>query len=185
MRFCTALIHLPTLKKVAYYGRSNDFWFYDYAENKWTHVMPKGPGPYARDSEGVSCYDSKRARIYVLNRSKNNPGRFGIYDVASNTWIRSEAKLRPDVDCGGQYRSGAGVHYDSVNDVAVLRLVGKKKRGIYVYHPEKDEWDYRPDEPGCGGGHSFYSPELNAHFYFSAHDSNIKPGDISVYRYKR
>jgi hypothetical protein len=37
--------------------------------------------------------------------------------VAAKTWIASKAKLRPDVDSGGQYRSGAGVHYDTANDV--------------------------------------------------------------------
>ncbi|MHC4914829.1 MAG: Kelch repeat-containing protein, partial [Planctomycetota bacterium] len=187
-RFCRSLIHLPGLKKVAYYGRKADFWLYDYAANTWSQVTGKGPAPSGRDYEGASCYDSKRQRIYAFNRNKKDPGRFGIYDVVTNTWIASKSKVQPDVVAGSGYSSTrTAAHYDSVNDVVFLRLRGRnaKNPGVFIYDPEKDEWTPEPISPTSGGANSFYDPELNVHVFFDARDSRLTPGEINVYRYKR
>jgi RNA polymerase sigma factor (sigma-70 family) len=189
---CNALIHLPGLKQVASYARKNHFWFFDYSTDTWSHVKPKGPAPRG-DYEGVSCYDSKRRRIYVCNRNryaKPPLGRFGIYDVAANTWIESKAKVRPDKVAGlagdGSYMSNsATLHYDSRNDVVLLAISGSRKPGLYAYDPEKDEWTAGPVSPARGGyRHTFYDPQHNAHFFYCCGDSSFKPGNIMVYRYK-
>jgi hypothetical protein len=78
------------------------------------------------------------------------------------------------------------VHYDSVNDRMVVIVYSAKKRGVFVFNPETGAW---ADEPvslpdkikGCG--HGFYSPEVNAHFLYTAGDSDDR-GTMWAYRYK-
>jgi len=186
---CKSLIYMPEFKKVALYGRHGDFWFYDYAANKWSHVNGKGPAPSCGDYEGVSCYDGKRGRVYAFNRNRNKPGSFGIYEVKTNTWIKPNSKVRPDVLAGSHYSSTtASAHYDAAGDAVVLFLRGGRKAkapGVYVYDVEKDEWTPKRTSPRTGGQHGYYDPGLNVHVFFNAGDSNTRPGEINLYRYKR
>ena len=61
------------------------------------------------------------------------------------------------------------------------------KRGISVYNPENDSWEAPLALPEkvvsrwCV--HGFYAPEVNAHFVYTALDSDDR-GTMWVYRYK-
>jgi hypothetical protein len=62
------------------------------------------------------------------------------------------------------------------------------KGGVSAYDPETGAWAALPAPPadflsnqGCI--HGFYSPEVNAHFFYLAHDSDDR-GTMWAYRYK-
>ncbi len=198
--FCKSLTWVESLKRVMYYGRGSDFWLYDPEAGKWSHVEGKGEPPQGTRMgyEGTLCHDTKRDRLYVFNSGqKEIPW---IYDIKTDTWSNPHAKNQPYP--GQDYARGvrklgsttSGVHYDSVNDVAVMNLVidqgsgdprniPSKSLGLAVYNPERNAWE--DIETGdSGAGSSFYSPELNVHVYYACRDGRTD-GTIKVYRYKR
>lgn len=185
----SAVVYIPSLRQFAYYGRETNISFFNYKTGQWTVKKPTGPAP-RRASDGLVCLDEKRDRLYIFNlgMKKSIPW---IYDIKTNTWIDPKPKTLPG---GGAPPNGwylecneSTAHYDSVNDAIVVnigRMVGRKGR-MFVYDVKANEWT---KDPVCGprkGGHSFYDPELNAHFFYDARDSSTKPGDIWAYRYKR
>ncbi len=65
-----------------------------------------------------------------------------------------------------------------------------EKRGVFVFDPATGAWAENPlalpdklkDSRECW--HGCYAPELNAHFFYLAHDSSDR-GTMWVYRYKK
>ncbi len=183
---CTSLIHLPKARKVALYSRKSDLWLYDYARNEWSHVTGKGASPATADYEGVSCYDSKRQRICAFNRNRKAPGRFGIYDVQTNTWLAP--KSPPDAAAKFSYDScHCFAHYDSAGDRILLFF--SRSGPVFAYDPEKDKWtpepiSKMPETPRpLVITNAFYDTDLNAHFFFRASPTETRT--VTVYRYKK
>jgi hypothetical protein len=77
--------------------------------------------------------------------------------------------------------------------VLVFFFSNPDRRGIYVYDPEAGSWSETISPPpaafldskfnfwNCNG---FYSPQLNAHFFYRANDGDDR-GTMWAYRYKR
>lgn len=197
-RLGDALVYVPSMKKLFFRcGGTRELWLYDPQPNTWSKLSAKGtPPPFGIDC--LACLDSKRDRIYL--DGGYNPGgaksvrAFCCFDLKSNSWIDLQPKCKI---CEGDDRYGtamAAMNYDSANDAAVVCYHGTNKplHGIYVYQADANAWSETavPLPPGffpsqyAGCVSSFYSPELNAHFFFVAGDSN-DDGVIWAYRYKR
>lgn len=162
---------------------ANDWWLYDADKRHWEQVRPEGTGSLG-GYEGVSCYDTRRHRVYLLNNQENF---FGIYDVASNKWIASRDEFSPGKASGRGYHSTISmVNYDAANDVMVLFHKGEDQRGVWIYDPTAERWRTREplDVEPRRGMHGFYSPAVNAHYFFDAGDSRTEPGNIWVWRYQ-
>jgi hypothetical protein len=180
-----ALFYSRTLKKPVYmYGGT---WLYDDTANAWKKVSPRGGGC------GAYCHDTKRDRIYtVFGKSERDakgnwrpvPGsnRLHIYDIAANKWTTPPHKGDAG---GGMESSRAFFTYDAANDVAALHIHDRH----HIYDPETATWTTLPQtqeaKPNWGASSGFYDPDLNAHFYFNASDSNVNPGNMWVWRYQR
>jgi hypothetical protein len=177
-------VWLPTKKVFALYLVGNDLFFYDVPKKAWAHVKPKGAGP-GGGYEGVSCFDTKRNRLYVFN---NRGAKFGIYDVETNAWLRSKDPYNPGVDTGRSYHTTKSIaNYDQANDVVVLFHNGKTQKGAFVYDPRRDKWLNHDPLPGSrrAGRHGFYDANLNVHVFFDAKDSRTNPGNIRLWRYRK
>jgi hypothetical protein len=83
------------------------------------------------------------------------------------------------------------VHYDSVSDrVVVILFAQGNRQGVFVWNPETGAWadeslplpEKLKASRGCG--HGFYSAEANAHFFYTAGDSDDR-GTMWVYRHKK
>lgn len=185
------LTYIPTLKGLLYIDEDR-VWFYDPAQNSWKFLNPSGPKP-PFGIDATSCYNSKRDRIYIgggdYPRAKG-PNAFWIYDIRKNTWIDPKPKGSPGSNRYGTHYNM--MQYDSASDTVLLFRYGDDGRGIYAYSPSANEWttvakdlpsrwydDYR-----TSGSSGFYDPELNAHFFHVAGDSDDN-GTILVYRYKQ
>lgn len=191
--FMVDLCYLPS-KKMYWQHSQGTVRLADPGTLRWTDARAGGPAPPGGDF-GL-CYDSKRHRIYLCAGSSD--GRGGapaggvvfIYDVATNTWSRPaeqgnppRGRLSANVSC---------VHYDSAADrlIALVFIGERGTLGIHSYDPETATWSDAQLAPppafashrGCG--HGFYSPELNAHFFFRAGDSDDH-GTMWAYRFKR
>jgi hypothetical protein len=189
--FMVDLCYLPTKKTFWQHSRGT-VRIADAATHTWKDSKAGGPPP-AGDDVGV-CYDSKRDRIYVCagssrGREGADAGAVFIYDVKANSWSRPPTKGRPP----GQFSANRScVQYDVVNDRMIVLVFGGEGNalGVHVYDPETASWSEAPLAPpqtfsadrGCG--HGFYSPELNAYFFFRAHDSDDR-GTMWAYRYKK
>ncbi len=179
-------IYLPTKKAIWTYG-SNTVMIGDPGTGKWTVTKkPKGAPP---GIDFGACYDSKRHRIYLSSGAyrpalKKDEGFVNIYDVATNTWLNYPNKK----NAAPLPSSNVGMfHYDSVADRVVVFCIGKKGKTVSDYNPETRKWTPKKPMPagmprGCS--HGFYSPEVNAHFIYIAHDGRDK-GAMWVYRHKR
>jgi hypothetical protein len=175
---------LPTKGVFALYIWKGPVWLYRLEEKKWDSVNPAGPAP-AGGYEGVSCYDSKRHRIYLLGNKRK---KITAYDVEANKWLAAEDDFCPVTASGRSWHTTATiVNYDAASDVVVAFHRGKTAKGAYVFDCEKLKWLNREPLPDSRkkGGHGFYSPKQNAHYFFNAGDSRTTPGDIWVWRYKR
>jgi hypothetical protein len=182
--------YLPTKKALwLFQTKTNQTWLGDFETRKWTDAAAKGPTPKGIDFG--SCYDSKRDRIYVCGGSYRAPygkdeGRIYVYDVKTNTWSNLPDKGTLPGNFASNY---ACMHYDSVNDRVINMLFAAEKRGVFVFDPNTGAWEGEPlplpekfsASKECG--HGFYSPEVNAHFFYRAHDSN-DIGTLWAYRYK-
>lgn len=197
---CDDLVYVPSLKKLFFYrSETKDAWLYDPQANTWTNLKPKGPPP-PFGIDACACLDPKRERIYIGGgyypvAPGNNA--FWCYDIKSNAWVDLQPKGKV---CGGSNRFGpaeATVNYDSANDVVVLLFhYAEQKpedRGVYIYDPASNSWNETalnvPKEVALAAGlyalssSGFYSPELNAHFFYAALDSDDN-GTMWAYRYK-
>ncbi len=190
--FMVDLVYLPT-RKVFWQHSQGTVRLSDPATHRWIDPKAKGTPPKGGDV-GV-CYDSKRDRIYVCGAVSPGPdgadeGAVHIYDVASNTWSRPANKGK--APSGLTSANRACTHYDSVNDRMIV-LVFRGDRdvlGVYAYDPETASWGQAPApvppafaaDRGCG--HGFYSPQLNAHLFYRAGDSNDR-GTMWAYRHQR
>jgi len=178
-----AAFYIPSLRKTLHWT-GDTVAAYDYAENAWKPLSPKGKAPRIYDN--VACHDTKRDRLYFYGEG------LSIYDVRTNAWIDAgDAKiLRPKM----RLASWTGhLTYDTVNDVVVaIAHYGDfgPGRGLYVYDPNKNTWTTEPaafpgDKWGSGvASNGFYDPELNVHVYHLAGDSRDN-GTIWAYRHKR
>jgi hypothetical protein len=187
--FGVDLYYLPTRK--AYWQRNGaDIRLADPNTHQWNGAGTKGKAPQGWDV-GM-CYDSKRDRIYVSGAGAPANGKAGpcvyIYDVKANAWSSPENKENAMAWPGA---NGCCVHYDAAAD-RVLAFFGwnrddAKNRGISVYDPEAGSFEAPlAIAAGVVNGcvHGFYSPEVNAHFIYTAGDSDDR-GTIWVYRYKK
>jgi hypothetical protein len=193
------LEYVPDLKKVVFL-RSGEkcAWLYDPQANTWSNLSPKGPPPpFGIDAS--ACLDTKRDRIYLgggYYPVAPGANAFWCYDIKSNTWVDLAPKGET---CGGSNRFGPGstvLNYDSMNDVVVLFYHVPEKpeaRGIYIYDPATNSWGEKPlllplEVANVGQyaicNHGFYSAELDAHFIYTASDSDNN-ATMWVYRYKR
>ncbi len=189
--------YLPSLKKAFFSHRSQDAWLYDPAANKWEKVDAKGtPPPFGIDA--VSCFDSKRERIYIGGGSypvaPEGTRAFWAYDLKTNAWIDPAPKGAPCRGSNSFPTKNALMVYDAAHDVVLLVFHSHhddkpEKLGIFVYDPQANAWADEPlTIPGKLGGdrnpkNGFYDPGLNAIFLHSAGDSR-DDGVIWVYRYK-
>jgi hypothetical protein len=182
------LYYLPTRKVLWEYVGGGVTLLGDTATRQWSDAGAKGPTPQGIDFG--ACYDSKRGRIYVGGGAYRGPygkdeGYLYVYDVKSNTWSNRPNKQNAMAWPGANY---CCVHYDTASD-RVLCIFGwcMDKRGISVYNPENDSWEAPLELPEkivsrwCV--HGFYASEVNAHFIYTALDSDDR-GTMWVYRYK-
>jgi hypothetical protein len=182
--------YLPGRKSLwLFQSRNQQTWLGDFEARKWTAAAAKGPTPTGIDFG--SCYDSKRERIYICGGSYRGPygkdeGRIYVYDGKANAWSNLPDKGTIPSAFASNY---ACVHYDSVNDRVVDMVYSNEKRGVFVFDPATGAWGGEPsplpaslkDFRQCG--HGFYSPEVNAHFFYFAGDSDDN-GTMWAYRYK-
>jgi hypothetical protein len=172
-----ALFYSRTLKKPVYMYRGT--WLYDDKANAWKQVSQSGGG------NAAYCYDPKREWIYVVRsgpKDAQRANRLTVYDIVKNEWVTPKA----EGDAGAHMDSSrAFFTYDTVNDVAVLHIHDRH----HIYDPETATWTTLPQtqeaKPKWGASSGFYDPDLNAHFYFNASDSNVNPGNMWVWRYQR
>jgi len=193
------LHYVPSKQAIFWYACevSRGVSYYDPAKNTWREIQVKTPRRFG-SYDTISCYDTKRNRIYFPGASKTGPdGKVThdlmAYDVATDAWMdlnpKGDAALTFD---GGECSNVASVQYDSANDVALIFSFGRQpsfaERSVVAYSPDKNELtsatkkidgDLRNGQHNC-----FYDPELNAHFIFTAGDST-PGGKMFVYRYKR
>jgi Kelch motif len=189
------VFYLPTKKSIWHYAGGPTL-LGDGATRRWTDAHARGPTPPGIDFG--ACYDSKRDHIYLCGGSYRGPYRKGegkvyAYDVKSNTW----SNLPDKGDIPSCFDSNdACVHYDTANDrvITVIHPGGNIREakagvvGVFAFDPETGAWGEGPAPlpakmaSGCWSG--FYSPELNAHFFHVAGDSQDN-GTMWVYRYKK
>lgn len=170
----TALIYSPKQKKAVHFYRG--VWLYDNKTKAWQKVAEEGGG------NSAYCYDSKRDQVYVVTTERSGAWRnyLTIFDIQSGKWIKMDASG----DAGGCMESNeAFFTYDTANDVAVFHIHNQH----HIYDPNTKKWtvmkDTLPEKVNWVSGSGFYDPELNAHFYFNAADSQTWPGNMWVYRY--
>ncbi len=171
-RFEGVLEYIPT-KKQAFFLHHGRVWFYDFAANKWL------PSPAEKVNVGYDswgCYDTKRNRVYVARKDV-----FLAYDIATDEWSPIQGEGQP-ADLGSC--AFGAVTYDSAAD-AVLFLL--KASGIAIYDPTANAWRKACPLPEADWKrrqvNGFYDPELNAHFYHLAGDSEAN-GFMLAYRYR-
>jgi hypothetical protein len=182
-----SLFYLPTKKSFWCYSRG-DLQFFDSASNKWSKAGAKGAVPPGIDF-GI-CLDSKRDRLYVCGGNYRpaygkDEGKIYVYDVKTNSWSNQPDKgTVPDRFASND----ACVHYDSANDRLITVVYSGDRRGVYVFDPQTSSWGEKPlpfpAKFPAQCWHGFYAPELNAHFFYLAGDSQDN-GTMWVYRYKR
>jgi hypothetical protein len=187
--FCGSLIYLPTVKKTFFYMRKKTVWLYDHEKSVWQAHTPAGPAPSAVDYEGLSCYDSKRDRVYLCNDKEEVIPH--AYDVKTGKWVAPRPKTQPATRETRILRSASGaLTYDSVNDVVLFfqfRARGGAEPGYYVYEPADNKWTGRRPLPrgySRGVTNAFYDPKSNAHFLHVAGDSRDN-GVVWAYRYRK
>ncbi len=195
--FGATLIYVPSVQKAfGYKNRSSRVAWYDPETKDWTEIRKKGSMPPWHIDPNV-CYDSKRDRIYLAgglySHIKFKPGDsvLWMFDVQTETFSRLEPAVTPTPTSYATNR--AMFFYDSVNDAVVMfmhRVRKNETRGIYVYHPERNEWELvsentpqldRRRNPTWTG---YYDPELNAFLLHTACDGSDN-GTMFAYRYKR
>lgn len=183
--------YLPSKKSLwLFQSRNNQTWLGDFETRKWSDTGAKGRPPSGIDFG--TCLDGKRARVYVCGGSYRAPyakdeGRVYVYDVAANAWLNLPDKGSLPPVFASNY---ACVHYDTANDRMIVMVYSNEKRGVFVFDPTTGAWAEEPlplpgkfmESRGCG--HGFYSPEVNAHFFYLAGDSQ-EIGTMWVYRYKK
>ena len=183
------LFYLPTRKALWHY-RDGVTMLYDAATRRWSNARAKGPAPPGSTDLGAS-YDSRRDRLYLGRGAYGPPqrqdeGHVYIYDVKTNSWSnppnQENARRLPATNYGW-------VHYDSANDRVVILNRWEGKGAISTYDPDIGAWEGPLTVPAAAVSgkectHGFYSPEVNAHFLFIAHDSDDR-GTMWVYRCKR
>jgi hypothetical protein len=191
----STLIYVPTVKKAfGYINKSENIAWYDPAARDWTPIKKQGVLP-PWNIDPTSCYDSKRDRIYLGGgvyaspEVKKGESALWAFDVKTETFSRLEPKGAPASTVYSTSR--AMMNYDSANDALVLiqwRVAEGEVPGVYVYHPDKNEWETVAERPPALAKKDvwtgFYDPELNAHFMHGAMDSRDN-GVMWVYRYKR
>ena len=105
--------------------------------------------------------------------------------MKTNTWLNSPDKGTLPSNFASNYSC---VHYNSVCDRLIVILFAAEKKGVCVFDPETGAWDNEPTPLPSGiptsCGHGFYSPEVNAHFLYTAGDSREDNGTMWAYRYK-
>ncbi len=176
--------YIPSRKKLVFVTKSK-VWAYDYAENSWT-VESTDTTKRKSGWWDNGCYDTKRQRLYFTYRDRTT---FASYDFKTKTWKDIKAEGQPEKL--GQSNETC-LAYDSANDVLVWHGKGLGERGhMMVYEPDANKWTklertfpdgVRTKGMGLMG---FYDPDLNAHFFYLARDSNNKHATMLVYRYKR
>ena len=191
------LQYIPTRKMVLSSTGGRGSAWYDPEKKDWSAIPKKGELPKIYyDFNAV--YDSKRDRVYMgggLPIAKKGQSALWCFDVKTETFKHLEPKGSPGTTLYATNR--AIMNYDSVNDVVVLFLHGIRevhggKRGIYVYHPDRNEWETVSKQPKELMPHihyrnmlnGFYDPELNVHILHRAGDSR-QNGTMSAWRYKR
>jgi hypothetical protein len=188
--FGDALVYLPGQRR-AFFRHGEEVWFYDTAANTWTEIQPAGPKlPFGIDA--TSCYDAKRDRIYLGGGSypltPAGTNAFRIFDLKTNAWIDPQPSGAPCHGSNAYNTNVAVMEYDRGRDaVVIFRFGGKaEERGIFVYDPAANAWTTADANfPRKWGQctNAFYDPELNAHFFHVASDSNDN-GTIWVFRPK-
>ena len=194
-----ALFYIEHLKKCCFFPKKGaGVSFYDPEENDWQAAKSSGPLP-PRPGDAPSCYDSKRRRVYIGMgaypsefEGPKNQNRVWAFDIEGSTWIDLKATGElPPVAGGVSGCSTTKMHYDSANDAIIFISVREdannslETRGIYAYSPDENKWEKAagsfPEswEPRAGT-HTFYDPELNAHFIYRVRDKRL----VFVYRYK-
>jgi hypothetical protein len=197
--------YVPSLKKAVFIQTSNKVaWLYDPQANTWQNLSPKGPPPpFGMDAS--ACVDTKRERIYFTGGyfpvAPAGTNAFWCYDIKTNSWLDLQPKGKPCQGCTRDGQNNAVMNYDSVNDRVLLFFhlgpyaepdgpahPGQEALGLYVYDPTANAWDEKalplPKELTTRCPSAFYDPDLNAHFFHCATDSE-DDGVMSFYRYKK
>jgi len=191
--FGATLVYVPTVKKsFSYINKGSPICWYDSEAREWTPIKRQGTlTPWSIDP--TSCYDSKRDRIWmgggkfpIIDKGKN---ALWSFDVRTETFVEAAPKGAPGSTCCATDR--AMMNYDSVNDAVVLilwKVAEGDVPGVYVYHPEKNEWETVSERPPAlaqkDAWTGFYDPELNVHFMHGAGDSRDN-GVMWGYRYRK
>ena len=180
---------------VFYLDSKQKFWYYDgpnaivrfgdFTTHRWTGAGTTGSGPSGIDMGG--CYDSRRDRIYMGWSGYGPAGdqnKVFTYDVSTNAWSSSYSAQNL-----GPSNSGFTL-YDSVSDRVLSVYHGFSSTvTIGVLNPATMTWETAVTAPSGVANtsacwHGFYSPALNACFFYQAGDS-YDNGVMWVYRYKR
>jgi hypothetical protein len=173
--------YIPYLDKV-FFASSGRVWLYDYNTNTWEY---KGRDPSVPSGHN-GCYDSRRKRVYYA-QSEN----FVYYDLTTDAFTVVNGTNQPT--SFGSSNNGS-LNYDSANDRIIWHTKDANRHPgvIAAFNPETEIWETPqktiPDLSipylhykgimGC------YSPDLNAHFYYLAGDSDNSDATMVVYRYK-
>jgi len=186
------LCYLPGRKLLWLYGGGGVTMTCDPATRRWSNAKAKGPTPKGIDF--AACYDTKREKVYVGGGSYRKPygkdeGKVYVYDVKTNAWSNLPDKGAVPSLFGANV---ACMHYDSANDkvVHVTRDFARRRAAVHVFDPATGAWSGQPlsvpailaNAAECW--HGFYSPEVNAHFFYVSGDSR-DTGRMFAYRYKR
>jgi len=173
-RFEGVLEYLPARKQAFFLCRGR-VWLYDFERNAWTASRAEQV-PIGYDSWG--CYDPKRDRIYVARKQL-----FLAYDVAADKWAPIQGDGQPE-DLGSC--AFGALTFDTAADALLIHR--SNGAGIDIYHPARNAWSKAAPAPGVDykrrNLNAFYDPELNAHFYHLAGDSDDN-GFVLAYRYRR
>jgi hypothetical protein len=188
------LVYVPGLKKAFFFAGYDEVAFYDPAANSWEVIKRPVPAP-PFGIDAVACLDPGRSRIYAGGVC-GKPNAFWYYDLKARAWVDPQPQGKPFNGENHFTTNRSAMNFDSANDVALVccHLTGAegKAKGIYVYDPKDNKWAEEPlalpagFNPGKYANcvSSFYSPDLNAHFFHVAGDS-ADDGVMWVYRYKR
>jgi hypothetical protein len=184
------LCYLPARRALWLYGGSGVTMICDPATRRWSNAGAKGPTPKGIDF--AACYDSKCERVYVGGGSYRRPwgkdeGKLYVHDVKTNSWSNPPDRGTVPTAFGANV---ACMHYDSANDrvIHLARDFRLRKAAVYVFDPNTGTWGEQPlpvPDPVISAGecwHGFYSPEVNAHFFYISGDSSDR-GTMWVYRF--